>query len=286
MKALEKDRTRRYETANGFAADVQRFLSDEPIEARPPSTAYRLRKLGSRHRVALATTALVTLALLAATAVSVRQWSVAADAATRAMEETRRAREAETQSNQRQARLHNLLTEKAILSALAGDQVRADDAIALAEAAHVDETMLRLLRGIACYHRGENEAAEKYLEEVLTEQPQNMLARCTLAMAHVHAGNWNEAVAQMDFVAQSKQINEQYEDHESLILAHAILHFDTSESLRLLQDVADRHPSWLVARSLLGAAKAHMALEVNGTRLPERENVGIGSRYSISSNTS
>src|SRR5467141_45336 len=44
MKALEKDRTRRYETANGLALDVQRFLANEPVSARPPSAAYKLRK--------------------------------------------------------------------------------------------------------------------------------------------------------------------------------------------------------------------------------------------------
>src|SRR5262245_57156163 len=44
MRALEKDRARRYETANGFAADVQRYLSGEPVLAHPSSTAYRLRK--------------------------------------------------------------------------------------------------------------------------------------------------------------------------------------------------------------------------------------------------
>ena len=42
MKALEKDRNRRYETANGFAADVQRYLTDEPVQACPPSAWYRL----------------------------------------------------------------------------------------------------------------------------------------------------------------------------------------------------------------------------------------------------
>ena len=42
MKALEKDRNRRYETANGFARDVQRYLADEPVQACPPSAAYRL----------------------------------------------------------------------------------------------------------------------------------------------------------------------------------------------------------------------------------------------------
>src|SRR6185369_11541969 len=48
MKALEKDRNRRYETANGFAMDLQRYLADEAVQACPPSTAYRLRKLVRR----------------------------------------------------------------------------------------------------------------------------------------------------------------------------------------------------------------------------------------------
>ena len=44
MRCLEKDRTRRYETASGLARDVQRYLNDEPVEACPPSPAYRLQK--------------------------------------------------------------------------------------------------------------------------------------------------------------------------------------------------------------------------------------------------
>ena len=51
MRCLEKDRTRRYDTANGLAMDVQRYLRNEPIVARPPSTMYLLRKLVSRHRL-------------------------------------------------------------------------------------------------------------------------------------------------------------------------------------------------------------------------------------------
>jgi WD40 repeat protein len=53
MKALEKDRTRRYETANGFARDIQRYLTDEVVEARPPSSAYRLRKFVRRHKASV-----------------------------------------------------------------------------------------------------------------------------------------------------------------------------------------------------------------------------------------
>src|SRR6185503_4381450 len=50
MKALEKDRNRRYETANGFALDVQRYLADEPVLACPPSAGYRLRKFVRRNK--------------------------------------------------------------------------------------------------------------------------------------------------------------------------------------------------------------------------------------------
>ena len=63
MKALEKDRTRRYDTAAGLAADVQHHLSDEPVLASPPSAAYKLRKFIRRNRTAF-TAATVVLAVL------------------------------------------------------------------------------------------------------------------------------------------------------------------------------------------------------------------------------
>ena len=73
MKALEKDRKRRYETANDFAADVSRYLTDGPVEACPPSASYRFRKFARRNRTSLVTVALVVVALLTGTAVSIWQ---------------------------------------------------------------------------------------------------------------------------------------------------------------------------------------------------------------------
>src|SRR5262249_43319109 len=64
LKALEKDRNRRYETANGFAMDVQRYLADEPVLACPPSAAYRFRKFARRNKRALVTAALLGAMLL------------------------------------------------------------------------------------------------------------------------------------------------------------------------------------------------------------------------------
>jgi serine/threonine protein kinase len=73
MKALEKDRTRRYETANGMAMDVQRFLSNEPVVARPPSSAYQFQKFVRRNKLAVVAAAAVALALLAAITAGVWQ---------------------------------------------------------------------------------------------------------------------------------------------------------------------------------------------------------------------
>jgi eukaryotic-like serine/threonine-protein kinase len=64
MMALEKDRTRRYETANGLAADIQRHLAHEPVVAAPPSRAYRLRKFVRKHRGAVIAASLVLVTLL------------------------------------------------------------------------------------------------------------------------------------------------------------------------------------------------------------------------------
>jgi serine/threonine protein kinase len=73
MKCLEKDRSRRYETAIGLARDLERYLHDEIVEARPPSAGYRLRKLIRKHRTALATVATIALLLVAGVAVSTWQ---------------------------------------------------------------------------------------------------------------------------------------------------------------------------------------------------------------------
>ncbi len=59
MKALEKDRGRRYQTANGFAADVQHYLDDEPVQACPPSTWYWFRKSARRNKAGLTTAGLI-----------------------------------------------------------------------------------------------------------------------------------------------------------------------------------------------------------------------------------
>ena len=65
MKSLEKDRTRRYETANGFAMDIERYLTGDPVQAAPPSASYRLTKLVHRHKGQVIAASLIVLTLVA-----------------------------------------------------------------------------------------------------------------------------------------------------------------------------------------------------------------------------
>jgi len=105
MKALEKDRNRRYETASALAQDVQRYLSDEPVLACPPSVGYRFRKFARRHRPALATAAVVLLALLAtlgALGVAVRTLAVSTASTQEALGREQKARDDQANTLERE----------------------------------------------------------------------------------------------------------------------------------------------------------------------------------------
>jgi serine/threonine protein kinase len=73
LKALEKDRARRYGSPSDFALDIARYLNNEPVLAVPPSLAYRTRKFARRYRVALITACAFALVLIAAAVISIRQ---------------------------------------------------------------------------------------------------------------------------------------------------------------------------------------------------------------------
>ncbi|HWY74340.1 MAG TPA: serine/threonine protein kinase, partial [Verrucomicrobiae bacterium] len=114
MKALEKDRTRRFETANGLAVDVQRHLNDEPVVARPPSTVYRFQKLVRRNKTVFAALGTGVAALIVGLALSltlfIRERAAHQRAVAAEREQTRMRHEAE-----QHAEWGNKLTEAGLL---------------------------------------------------------------------------------------------------------------------------------------------------------------------------
>jgi serine/threonine protein kinase/WD40 repeat protein len=152
MKCLEKDRTRRYETANGLAADIQRHLANEPVIARPASTAYRLLKSWRRNKLVYTAGVAVFLALAAGLILAALGWSQTAtqrNAAilARAGEETQR-KQAEAAERRTEQHLYTALLEQARATVMTGElghRVRALDALRRAGAISNSAT----LRGVA-----------------------------------------------------------------------------------------------------------------------------------------
>ncbi len=135
MKTLEKDRNRRYATANGFAADVQRYLNDEPVQACPPTAGYRFRKFVRRHRRSLATVGLLVLTLTTGTVVSAWQAIRATEANGLTRAQLRQTEEAHEKATRRLYEARLAQAKAGSLSRRPGQ--RLDSLDALVEAAKV-----------------------------------------------------------------------------------------------------------------------------------------------------
>jgi serine/threonine protein kinase/WD40 repeat protein len=142
MKALEKDRSRRYESASALAADVQSHLNDEPVQACPPSLGYRLRKFVRRHKGAVLAASLVLLALVGGIIGTTWGMIRATDAQANAVNETKQKEGAlaAAQRSERDAKdqLFLALLHRARAGRFSGQMgQRLDSLAALAEAARL-----------------------------------------------------------------------------------------------------------------------------------------------------
>jgi serine/threonine protein kinase/WD40 repeat protein len=145
MKALEKDRNRRYDTASAFAADVLRYLHDEPVLACPPSVGYRLRKIVRRNKGPALALAMVVLVLLGG--IIGTTWGLirATDAEATAIAEAQQKAQALTAARQSadnaQNQLFRVLLQRARTGRFSGRAGQRFDGLeALAEAAHIART--------------------------------------------------------------------------------------------------------------------------------------------------
>jgi serine/threonine protein kinase len=126
MKALEKDRARRYETANGLARDLDRYLRDEPVEACPPSALYRFRKFARRNRLVFTAATLVTIAVLLGTVGSTTQAIRATLAEKQTLAERDRAEASFRMARDAVDRLFTRVSQSPKLKARAMEQFRKD----------------------------------------------------------------------------------------------------------------------------------------------------------------
>jgi serine/threonine protein kinase/WD40 repeat protein len=124
MKALEKDRTRRYDTVNGLAKDLQRHLNNEPVIARPPSRLYRLHKLARRNKLAFASAAAVVAALISGTVTSTWQAARATTASKEALVNAQKAKQAQASESAARAQAEQNLYDSLLREASAARVAR------------------------------------------------------------------------------------------------------------------------------------------------------------------
>ena len=168
MKCLEKDRTRRYDSANGLAADLHRHLHNEPVVACPPSMRYRLRKTVQRHKTAFATAAMVAAVLILGAVASLSE----AIRATRAERDQSRLRAAAQQEAAKSEQVAQFL--KDMLKGVEPSVARGRDTRLLRDI--LDETAQRLDREL----KGQPAVAADLLE--------------TLSAAYLDSGDFTNAL--------------------------------------------------------------------------------------------
>ena len=190
MKALEKDRSRRYETASGLAMDVQRYLADEPVLACPPSTTYRLRKFVRRNQFGLSVAALVLFFLTALG--SAVGWTVrdraareAAVAQERANREAEISRERESRRAKVAGQVESILAEVERLE----KEQRWPEALAAAR------------RAEAAVAGGEADAetAERVRQRLKDLEFIDRLERIRMQRATLVQGNWGTSRANQEY---------------------------------------------------------------------------------------
>ena len=204
MKTLEKDRARRYETANGLVMDIQRYLNNEPIVARPPSQFYRLQKLVRRNKVVFVSGTIVVITLVIG--LSVSTWLFF------------REREA--------LRVQERLRQEAEQSRLESEQARANE-IQLRKKAEAREKVTQA--GVLANHNKMKEADE-LLKQVPAELFSPSMEATTvfreLGVWNTLQGNWKQAADRFSVLVRVNQVDKADQTDEAtrdLLLAAPLL---------------------------------------------------------------
>ncbi|GJM24630.1 MAG: hypothetical protein DHS20C16_10450 [Phycisphaerae bacterium] len=179
LKALEKDKTRRYQSAGEFAADIRHFLKDEPIVARPASTFYQVRKFAKRHRTLVSGVVATFLALVIGLVVSISMYWQA-----------ERARDSES--------------EQRAIAQLEADKAKAINDFILTGLLESSNPWKTYSRDVSMVDVLDNLAASA--SETFTDQPaQEAESRHTLGVTYNGLGDFEKAIEQFNIAAQLRR---------------------------------------------------------------------------------
>ncbi|MEM6468619.1 MAG: tetratricopeptide repeat protein [Planctomycetota bacterium] len=286
MKSLEKDRTRRYESASEFSQDIERFLSHEPVLAGPQSLAYRLRKLTNKHRGLFAATSAIAATLFVATVVS--GWSAYRAFAAEQLANERLASVKTERDKAKDAR------DAAETARKRASQAEAETARALIESERARDDAQRALNFMINAFESPNptmdgrqlkvvEVLEEAIDKVKTELNGDPIAQAT--MLHTIGGTYTglglleeaERLFHRAFEIRRRELGEDHRDtlnskRELGDTYNARSRFDSAQSLlqethrQQSQTLGRRHPDTL--RTLSDLASSYMGTHDYKKALP------------------
>ena len=238
MKAIEKSKDRRYETADALGKDVQRYLDNEPVSARPPSAAYLLGKMARRHRALLGAVAVIAAILVAATATSV--WLAV------------RAREAERLAD---ARLAQALAEQAARESAQRDAEAVSDFIVEVfrrPDPEVDGRTVTVARAL--------DTASQKLRSGLSDQPVRLaLIQEALAKTYAGLGLYPESLELRKKVLETRRSALGTDNPATLAAMHDLI--SMLVALGYYQEARDLGEEELAVRRRLGGGDDEVSLE-------------------------
>lgn len=230
-KSLAKDRNRRYESANGLSDDLERFLTNEPIEARPPSLGYRAATFWKKHRSGVSV--VVAFVLLLVIGITALSWAYLKESATLRS-------------------LHNQLIERCVEQTLIGDEDSYRTSLANAKRAHVSRDWIDTLEGAWFLHQGQNEQANDKFEAALEVNRQNTSAWALQSIAIRHMDGRTAWETHMNQQAQFK-VRSEFSEIDKLFLAYASFYINFNDCASQLEDC--------LARVSPGLSHEHYALQ-------------------------
>ena len=266
MMALEKDRSRRYRTADAFAQDVWKYLHGEPIEARPPSPTYRLQRFVRRHQAAVATGCLITCLIFVSCTIAFFGWA-SAIAREKELQEALSAKEQTLQ------KLAVASYGEAVLAALAGDEPKALAALRIADENGISKVKSEVVEGLLAINDGRNDDAIAHAERSLADptlslDSDRIAVHSLLVAACCYAGYDDRSFQQLSELLQFQP----KEELDFLFMAYANLVNDPRQSLRLLDQVPAIQGSPVglhlrsICRIMLGSERQDAALLDNALR--------------------
>ena len=262
MKSLAKERPRRYESSSRLAEDIQRFLNNELVEARPPSPWYQIQKSYQRNKALVSSIAVVILALtigLAGTIWGVNQVSLVNKQLIVKQTELELANE--NGRNQLEAKVEALerlcdeITGRALNLALIGAFKQTEQALADAETAGAEASVLAAIRGLAHLYAGRAPRAVEHLERATGINANSIPAWSGLWLASLYTGKYDRMSECRMRIAEFQPET----DTEKLFFAQMTRHTDPAGTISTLVDLLERHPTWGAVYSLLGRARINAA---------------------------